>query len=546
MKTMARRRSGLVGIVVVGLAGVIAALVFLLSDSPATPFDRSAPPSAQRDPVGHADLRSEPLPTARRLNADAGTQAVIHVHVDDEHGAPLPDIPVAALVFSGRAWGVSRQSRTDARGDVSLAMKPGSYRIVVNLPKLGTADLERQEKRVELKSGETRRLAFRLRARTAMLVVNVRDEDGRPVDGITVSLDQFRTVALTDRAGNVRFQHLFPGRIRVQIRSEEPTACAVAIPSGASRDVTLQARSTSLASFVLSRTGSLETRIQLIGGTPPPTARISVELVYLDTGKYTYPSVSHRVASPGVAIRFENLPPGSYLVRYPISASLPFYVTGGTEAVVVESKQCTKHVATATWSAHDIEGRVIDFEGDPVPRAPILTRRQTGDLRLSAWTAYKSAITNEKGYFIVKGLPKGSYRIEPFPEQQLRGTKNYSYFGSFEKPFVEAWVPAEPVRIVFARGCVIRGHVTKHGVPVRRGDVFIDRAKRPSPTSARLHKAPDGHEGFFEFRHLRRGSYRLWFEQDGKRLGVPRTVVVKDESAEAATSELEWELENHR
>jgi len=313
------------------------------------------------------------------------TQRIV---VRDVLGGPIDGALVFAASRGGRApqtWLTIPPSsaETNAEGVAELSLRPGSTSVRARAEGYadGTRDGLAPGPDIELVLAPESAIGGRV----------IASPDGEPVEGATVvatvqrgSVPERVALTTTDAEGHFRLSGLAPGDYRVQARKRGrygETALALALGFAEHvDDVVIETTSV----------GSLHARVELPNGEPCRaglTALLVNNAMLVDAAS---------IGLDGTA-EFEAVVPGSYqpyvLCFTAVSReSYPTIEVAGTES------------QTATWlvdAGATVQGRVLDPEGRPVPRAEV-------DL-LGTGPGHQ-VITDDDGHYVMIGVANGTYQ----------------------------------------------------------------------------------------------------------------------------------------
>ena len=147
-------------------------------------------------------------------------------------------------------------------------------------------------------------------------------------------------------------------------------------------------------------------------GTTIPVPQAEVELRPVNDGPA---ALAVAVTGSDGEFRFENVPPG----RYRLISMRPGFTQGeygqrrpngeGVPVTVAATQITDLTIAMARGAA--ISGRIIDRNGQPMPRANVSAIRLSFNDAKPVLTIVQSAITNDRGEYRLFWLPPGSYYV---------------------------------------------------------------------------------------------------------------------------------------
>ena len=244
-----------------------------------------------------------------------------------------------------------------------------------------------------------------------------------------------------------------------------------------------------------------------------------------------------------------GLTPGSYFFQVtrfagrPQQANLSVDVPEGMRDLRVDLDLPQSYIA----------GRVIDAQGNPVPRIQVSAgvidseaEEAPGLLGLIMKNSVTQARTDADGAFKLSSVAAGRYRIvasgRRLDRGGGRGNESAQYGeGSLEDIVVDGFAPIDNLVITLPRAGIVRGSVIDgNGSPVPGAELVASRADAPSNLGAEAQlmdlfgvqarpMRSDG-DGKFEITGLTPGTYRVRADADGLAPGVAEDVVIRPDS----------------
>lgn len=426
---------------------------------------------------------------------------------------------------------------TDEEGQTERIVPEGVYRVSINSKRDEPRTRPyRSESIPELRvEGELLERAVALLRYPCEVEVIVRDHDGQPSIGVPVRGEN-AAVAVTDALGVARLDCLPEGRSVVSL---DPSDFGPGRPHSIARtraEVDLRRGESGRVEFTLVRNGVIEVVVPACGD-----AEYAVSLECFDADPTdAFGARLTAQGRTGSIVRLTGVPPSRYRVAAEFALEAACYSPGIDELVLQPgaSAQLALPIVAANRS---FVGRVIDHTG--APRKDVLvTVFDLGGATNGNSAVRKAATTNEAGEFRIDGLPNVPLRGGCDPTRSPGDM--VAYFGTFERPYFEVPATDEPVELRLEAGCSIRGTIEWGGS--KRPDlhaVAIDRLQTKFEGRTHLREAlgPDGRWRFeFEFKHLRRGAYRLCAGEDLTRSAGPvKEVVVSPDSPATRSVEIE-------
>lgn len=428
-------------------------------------------------------------------------------------------------------------ARTDVEGYGELRVRPGVYQVSINTNRNDPRTRPyRSESLKDLRvEGEILEHSVALLRYPCAVEVIVRDRDGQPAIGVLVR-GANDAVGETDRLGVARLDCLPEGRSLVQLDSHafgEGKPYSIAQTRA---EIDLRRGEDGRVEFTPVKNGVIEVVIPPCGD-----AEYAVSLECFDTDPTD--AFGARLTArgrTGSIVRLTGVPPSRYRVAAEFALEAPCYSPGIDELVLHPgaSAQLALPIVAANRS---FVGRVIDHTGTP-RRDVLVTVFDLGGATNGNSAVRKAATTNDAGEFRFDGLPNVPLRGGCDPTRSPGDM--VAYYGTFERPYFEVPATDEPVELLLEAGCSIRGTIEWGGS--KRPDlraVAIDRRQSKFESSTHLLETPgpDGRMRFeFEFKHLRRGAYRLCAGEDLTRSAGPvKEVVVSPDSPATRSVEIE-------
>ena len=363
--------------------------------------------------------------TTDEINFLLGGGGKISGTVTDTDGNPIQDANVNAFGFDG---GGGSFAQTDANGNYTMNVAPGTYRVEVYASHLGyasqfydgTTDWNAATPVVVTSSGDTSGINFSLGA-GGTISGTVVDSDGQPLSDVDVFADGFAGGSgggsRTDSDGKFVIDGLAPGQYRVSAHAphlgfasqfyNNTTAWDKATPVSVTSDT-----DTPNINFILAAGGTITGRVVKVvtgaGGTsfePVPNADVWAQS-YDGTG-----GGGGDLTRADGTYKITGLAPGGYRVQ----ASAPqqglthqfFKDTSDWDKasnVIVNVGTTTPNIDFTLAGGGTIAGRVMNAAtGQPIPGVQINAFNNTGG---------NGTQSDSDGFYKIGGLAAGTYRVE--------------------------------------------------------------------------------------------------------------------------------------
>jgi len=421
-----------------------------------------------------SDVRGNPMPDIAIHAVELGPGGAAtparamtdHLGVYRIFGLPPGDYLVAAIPRLGPVGGSMAitgdvVSVTDAEaqwaraggGAGSVATRPAAGRPVAYAPVFypGTADAAGAAI-VKVNPGEERagaNMIVRI-VPVATIAGAIIDADGQPVTAATISLFPRRrdrpapsdllvsSGALvlprgTATAAGFSVVGVSPGDYTLVARSGSGQRGAAAAPPSAAGPLW------SVMDLTMDGNDRRDVMLRLLPGLritgsvaferstlPPPQDLSALEVTLVAAGSYLGPASTPRaVVDTSTALRFNSIPPGTYLLRATPPRSAPGGASWTLKSAMLGNRDLAdvaievapggadldELVVTFTDRASEISGRLVDSTDRPVTRYSIVVFTTERGLWRPNARRVRSARPATDGSFTVSGLPAGSYAI---------------------------------------------------------------------------------------------------------------------------------------
>lgn len=401
----------------------------------------------------------------------------------DEHEQPVPAAEVRISSSPGRT------TKTDSDGSFSFDKLLGRTYVVRARAgdKIGRATAKA--------TARAEPVVIRLAPGTALTVTVIDGASRAPIAGATVlRLDSEDEQTTTDARGQATLHGLDDGW--VQVVASAPGYG----PATGSKGVGQGDKQVSLE-LALTKGAAVSGRVVDEAGQAVAGARVWAT----DASNAWEGSAGERLAQTtgkDGGFTLPALSAGSYL----FFAKDETHAPAVTAPVAVAGEQPTTGVEIVMKAAAVVAGVVIDRDRQPVPYATVtLSSKQ-----YSAGMTYRQAAADDKGRFVVTGLPRAALRLRAEGEEASSAVVDVDLAATPERRDLE---------LVLDRTGTIAGVVVDgDGEPVAEATVtaFPDfLAGQVDFVLASTATATTDGGGRFTLRGLEDGSYRLWAERQG-------------------------------
>jgi hypothetical protein len=424
--------------------------------------------------------------------------------VRDDDGRPVPGATVRAEADQG--WGAPPPERTDARGEFRMAgVREGEYTVVAReggrAPGFAVAVVEPEgEATVSVVLSEGGYATGR-----------IVDAERRPLAG-RVRLDGFAGRSLPEFASDVlTAQARADGTFALGPLPLGSLSLDVSAPRHVSRQVTVEigarGRAPDLGDLVLDRGLSIAGRVRERGGRP--LAGVSLRAERHGAGES---SEAEAASEDDGAFLLAGLGSG----RHDVTASAAGYVAARSIA-----DAGGEPVELVLEPGGQIEGRVVDGDGDPVDNAFVSAEEQSRS-QGSASAVFEKA-EDGSGRFTLRDVAAGTYAL--YARAEGRGQ------GSLAGVRVAAGRSTNVGTITLERGGVVRGVVVDAegaGIPGALVSAERDANRRRGPSQTQ-----SGSNGAFELAAVPLGPVRVraWHPAYAPSRDVATTVEAEGEPA---------------
>lgn len=388
-------------------------------------------------------------------------------------------------------------------------------------------------------------LLFRLQ-RTAVITGRVQDEDGDPVQGVSVTAvrhslvhgelkDQEKGSARTNDLGEYRITDLRPGRyiVRADPRhdffsdgsSDGTGAYASTFYSGtteSARASTLVVKSSDEISgidFVLApqaRTGTYKIHGQVLNSiTDSLDGHAFVTIIRRSSEEYSFALLQRSLlpANPKTGeFEIKGVAPGEYIVSANWFGGTRNRTT--TQNVSVTNRD-VEGVTLVLSNGIDITGRVI-FDGKSATSAPFIRiELDPSETERSAFGSRDHALAKPDGSFVLKGVGDGSYSIAVYSGCEVCYLKSATANGVDlldEGIHINSGAGPSPISIVYSSNTgTVNGTVTaKDDLPAPGALVLLVSSSDSHPKQAGTQTSTTDQYGRFEIRGVPPGSYKAF------------------------------------
>src|SRR2546425_1008916 len=375
--------------------------------------------------------------------------ATIRGHVVRTDGPPLARAEVRLL--STDKPGPPRVAMTDESGGYEFATLPAG-RYTVTASKTGYVALEFGQDRafeagqsIVLKARETRERVDIALPRHGAIMGRVVDENGEPLEGVSVSVKEMRLLGgrrqlvsvpgvlprQTNELGRYRVYGLQPGDYVVsaevgQVGSDDLPGYPVTYFPGTINPVEAQRIQIGLSEEVSSvelaltpvRTARITGRTFTSSGEPFQ-AGVQMRPSWRSTGAIAE-AVGAR-AQPDGGFEFSNVPPGDYVIQAFKGAEIGWQrvtVNGldATDAVMpfgAESQSVVDVEIVLTREVTRITGTLSDARGAPAASGAVIAFAEDRERWYQGSRFLAASRPSQNGSFVIAGLPPGAYLVAP-------------------------------------------------------------------------------------------------------------------------------------
>ena len=386
-------------------------------------------------------------------------------------GDPVPDVPVC--IGSGPDWGLSTYTSED--GTFETLLPPGRHTVVVN-GGLCYPDPEYLESthEVDIADGQVTELPVQL-ARSAVMSGTVTDDEGAPIEGIAVNVEQqndsggWEVVYRWDWWDDYRFLTDPQGLFTLAGLAPAPTRLEFVDPEGRYQSEYWQNAAEAGAATViewpregqvgpitavLDLAGSIEGMVADEAGEPIVDARVTATPHGGGDETYVY-------TGDDGTYRLAGLTPADYVVEFDaFHYETEFWpdsltVDGATPVTVGAGGGALRLDAVLAEPSGSISGVVRDRSSQPVAGAEvgIYVPDVWGDY--TSWRLLDSVETASDGGYEATGLEHGTYRV---------GADHVEHLGEY-------W--ADALRVEAADDVVLDAHQQRTGI-----DFKLDQGSR--------------------------------------------------------------------
>lgn len=384
---------------------------------------------------------------------------------------------------------MQKQFTSDDGSFVLEGIKPGPTQVVVNAPGYTTARVPN----IEVEDGKTAPDVEVDVEAGSKLTGRVTGPDGTPVAGVSVRSDPMAgggrvmrfdgtdNSGTTDPSGEYSIDSLEPGEKTFTFSRSGYVAQQKTVTIPAGKDARLDVQ----LSSGMRATGVVVTD----GGAPIPDATVrAMSASEMDGGREGRTDASGNFTIEGLA-------PG----HYTFTAGKAGYAPGTLRDIDIAS---SGPVRVILKSGGVITGHVNGLTAPELEQATVVASVSGGGVNFMGGGGNVTAPVDSGGNFRIEGAPSGTVRVS---------ARTGAMFGGSSKTAAPKTVELEPggtaqVDIDFKSSTVIRGRVTRNGVPVPRAQVaFIPRGGRSQTTSSGSADA----DGRYELSGLDDGTYTV-------------------------------------
>ncbi|MDQ3815717.1 MAG: carboxypeptidase regulatory-like domain-containing protein, partial [Armatimonadota bacterium] len=317
--------------------------------------------------------------------------------VDQESGAPLPDVRIASSRAEAYFMG-----DTDKQGRYTLRVPPGPNQIYIMGMPMGYLEPEQGNAGrlidVEVKKGETKTINFRLK-KGLTIAGTAQDTEGKPATGATIRVmmrgdndfgDFHRHTSEVDATGKWTIINLKPGKARLITEGEWQivTPREIDVPVRGPITVTLR------------RVPLLHVKGRVVSPDGQPIAEATVKLMICIPTSDTSSLCPTEEVETDAAGQFSH-PVERRDARVSLTVEKPGYryVSGGHVSKTGEAFEVTDAILQPLGGV--LKGRVIDTKGAPVAGAEVFVLDNGPQA---------AAVTAGSGQFEIKDLAPGAVR----------------------------------------------------------------------------------------------------------------------------------------
>ncbi|THF77100.1 carboxypeptidase regulatory-like domain-containing protein [Cohnella fermenti] len=406
----------------------------------------------------------------------------------------------ASVTILNEQVGTLFETTTDASGHYALSSLLPGIVFVIRATASGFAS---GMATVRVLPGQQSEIDFTLEPLPGSLSGEVREEGtGTPLPGIAVRIADLNGVTLditeTDAAGQFVFLSLPPGVYSLLVNSVgyANRALSVAIQSGAD----------TFAGISLTRlSGAASGLVQDAEGRPIEGAILTVTL--------NGATIARDVTDSAGMFFLPSLYPESFIVTAEAAG-----FAAQTLGVTIEPLITASLVFTLVPLAGSVSGHVTDPSGQPLPSATVRVLLNL----LASSTQLTQALTDEKGFYTIEGLPPGTYVlvVSLLHFQNAIGTA--AILGGREA--------IESFRLSPSPGYIEGRVLDDQGLPIDNVSVSIEVT---SSTGAVVSAVFAGIDGSYRSGELAPGFYGLFAFASGYRSDLATREVVADETTNA-------------
>jgi len=139
--------------------------------------------------------------------------------------------------------------------------------------------------------------------------------------------------------------------------------------------------------------------------------------------------------------KVETVEPGEYTVRLERSGYAADAKTKRDKTVKVIAGQDTKDLVFQMLAAAVISGKIVDFEGDPVPNVDVMAIASSGTLATGSAGALARGATNDLGEYRIADLSPGKYIVRATPPKSQVPSANEKDAANGRLVYVNTYFP---------------------------------------------------------------------------------------------------------